>query len=27
LDCDTPASTNPCSVTLTANETVTVTFN
>jgi hypothetical protein len=27
LNCDTPASTNPCAVTLTANETVTVTFN
>jgi Divergent InlB B-repeat domain/Bacterial Ig-like domain (group 2) len=27
LNCDTPASTNPCTVTLTANETVTVTFN
>lgn len=27
LNCDTPASTNPCTVTLTANQTVTVTFN
>jgi len=27
LDCDTPASTNPCVVTMTTNRTVTVTFN
>jgi hypothetical protein len=27
VGCDTPTSTNPCSITITANRTVTVTFN